>query len=174
MPRWAASADFYVGLVAGLFAAAVTAASASFRENVVTILIGEAAAAAAILAVVLTALAIVVGMLDDFLITIIDRVRGGVQGLMWHYQFVAKLAGVATIAALGGLFVAPLEWEVVNGLIVGLATGATAWAAWGTVQLVSTTALIGVRRADMTRMIVDSGATREQVLTALRQVKKSA
>jgi hypothetical protein len=139
------SADVIVGAVVGcsLFIGAY------FYPSVVpgpTVLTAEAVVGGAILAVVLTALAILVAFLGDEYVALLEK-SVGVRKAILPYQAVAVIAAAQVLCALIGLVVWGVARDWGHDAVSSVTTGLAFCAVIGTVQIVNITAKHGMRRA---------------------------
>lgn len=122
-----------------------------------TILIAEVAVGVSLLAVTFTALAVLVGMLNDVYVRVLHG-AGGVSYAMGPYRTVAFIS--ASAAFTGGLGAALVGADVywwIRLLLIALPSGLTAWALYGTVQLAGLTIFHGEMRAELIRGIRKAG-----------------
>lgn len=156
--RWVfSSLDFQLGLAAGVLAAAL----AYTRDDLVArtgreLAVASMALGAAIVAVALTALAIIAGLMTDVYAKVLQRVRGGIRGVVRPYQAVASVAAIGTAGGGVALIAGELVSHHVLPLGFGLLVGVDVWMLVGTVQLINMTASIGVNRADFYEGIADA------------------
>ena len=140
--------DLGLGAVSFCVTGVVAASNDGVRENASTVLIAESALGVGLLAVVLTALAVLVTFFDDYYRQVLSSVPHG-GGVMVAYQVVA-FAGAAT-AVIG--FVAAISWPVMPAALqafsLGATTGLLTWATAGTLQLVNLTVFHGRQRAHL-------------------------
>lgn len=113
-----------------------------------SILTTEAVIGGAVLAVALTALAILVAFLGDEYIALLER-STTVRKAILPYRSVATVAGTELIVSLSGIVLRSVLHDWGKDTIGALATGLTVCAVIGTVQIVNITARHGIRRARM-------------------------
>lgn len=151
------SVDFVAGVLAFFVSFWAATRSAPLRESAVSIFIAEGAIAVALLAVALTALAILVGLLGPEYVLILENVQGKVKLALLPYQVVAVVSSLTILLSFGAAVAlkveAPLPVDVVmtQALALGVSVGLTVWGIVGTVQLVNLTAFHGVQRARLIR-----------------------
>ncbi len=97
----------------------------------------------AVLAVVITCLAIVATFMDEEYRLVIKTALGSARAAYKPYEIVAKVSGAAATVSVAGLFVWPIAPGWAQSLIMGLSLGLATWAVIGTVQLVGITATQG-------------------------------
>lgn len=136
------SADFYLAVCAG---AATTVLlyvhdGQVGEDREVAILLGTAALGVALLAVVLTAMAILGGITPQYR-AILSRGKRGVAGAFMPYRTVAVVSGLLTLSSLGGLVLSGVGNRLTAALGGGMIALLTVWATWGTVQLTELTAM---------------------------------
>lgn len=135
------STDFLGGVVAGVLVAAyLIRRPAAVDGRSLTILAGVAALGVALLAVVLTAMAILGGFNRDYqrVLTLVDD--EGPTGALAPYQTVAVVCALTTLLAFAGLVLGPdfpNLWRAIGSGVIALFAF---WSTWGTVQLVNLTA----------------------------------
>lgn len=139
--------DFYLGAGAGVLSALAAGASPAVRTVSVGVLAGEAALGIALLAVALTALAILTGLLNDQFLHVLEVTPGGVAAALRPYRIIATVGALTTLMSMTGIILtAVAAWPIV-ALVIALSTGLAVWGIWGTVELVGLTAFFGVNRA---------------------------
>jgi len=110
------------------------------------VLTTEAVVGGAILAVVLTALAILVAFLGDEYVALLQQ-SVTVRKAILPYQVVAVIAAAEVLSALVGLIVWGSARDWGQNAVASVATGLAVCAVIGTVQIVNITAKHGMRRA---------------------------
>jgi hypothetical protein len=150
LPDVVSSIDFVIGVLA--FAAALVAAI--LRDDLVAragveVALATTALGGGIVAVALTALAILAGLMTDVFAEALRRSEGGVRGAMMPYQVVAVLGGLGVIAGVGCIALGSLapHWLLVLGFASIL--GLNVWIVVGTLQLVGVTTAIAIQRAKL-------------------------
>lgn len=147
--------DFRAAGTTTLLVLFVASASSSVRAQATTIFLAEAALGIALLAVALTALAILVGLMGEEYLLILNRVPGGVQGALLPYRVVAFVSGLTPLLALTSLLLWGLEVNLPlpgwfrQAFALAVTTGLSVWAIIGTIQLVGVTADHGEDRASL-------------------------
>lgn len=140
------SVDFGLGLVAGVLAYVVAINRPEVLKNAVGVLLVVAGLGAGFLAVVLTALAILVAFLDENYVALL-RESVGLSRTFMPYKVVSIASGLTTGVALGLAF----AWTAIGPrgqqIGLGVCAGLIVWAVSGTVQLVRTTAWHGQMRS---------------------------
>lgn len=147
------SPDFYVGAPLGCVIALVPTLSVSAAEPVQSVLLGVSATAAALTALVLTAVSVLVGALTPAFGRLLDQMPGGVKTLLRPYLWIVGVSACGCATAL----VAGLGWPLVEGSwylrfgAVSLPLALTMWSLAGCVQVVTLTTrtLEQARRADL-------------------------
>ncbi len=161
--------DFAVGVGVGVVVAFAVGQDPTLSNNAVAILLANAAAGIAVLAVALTALAILVGMLGDAYLQILERVDGGVRFALLPYKSVSAIGAAGALSSLVSLSlwgvpaILPIGTTTLRAIALGVPTLLTAWAVAGTVQLVNLTAFHGVKKSDLLKGIAEArriGSTR--------------
>lgn len=111
------------------------------------VVLAEAALGTALLAVVLTALSILVAFLSEEYVEFLEASPIGIDGAIHPYLLVSSVSGIATVLGLG----AAIAWEVLphwsKAAAVATSTAFTVWAVVGVVELVLVTASHGKQRA---------------------------
>jgi hypothetical protein len=142
--------DAGFGLIAGCAVGLAAGLSVKVRDAGVTILLAAGAAGVALLAVVLTALSILVAFLSTEYVALLRRTTDGIEGALRPYQVVAFLSGALAVLGFGAALLYPAvsgpNWRSVILAIVG---GLSVWAIAGTVTLVNLTAWHGLMRSRM-------------------------
>lgn len=141
------STDFVLGLVAGVatFGFALANPSAA-RSHHTEILLGVGALGVALLAVVLTAMAIL-GAISPEYRRVLARAKRGVAGAFMPYRTVAVISGTLILVALAGLLLTEVGNDLTAALGAGLVALLAVWATWGTVQLTELTSWHTQRQA---------------------------
>jgi len=121
-----------LGILGGIFAVSVH----KIVEHEATILLTMAAADVALLAVILTATALVAGLLQDYFERVIER-AAGLRGFFRPFRIMASVCAGAALVAFAGAMVADSSDEVLRASLFGLASGLTTWAIVGNVWLIS-------------------------------------
>jgi hypothetical protein len=139
------SLDFCVGsaIAIGLFTYGYFEPATIARPP---LLITEAAIGGTVLAVSLTALAILVAFLGDEYIALLER-SSTVKKAIVPYQVVAFFAAALVLSAIAGDAMWGTGNSWVRDVFGSLSTGLAAYAVIGTVQIVNITARHGNRRA---------------------------
>src|SRR4029077_13556666 len=143
------SPDLGLGLLIGLGLFFGIDHDSSLTHDGVTILLAELGFGVALLAVVLTALTILVALLGEEYVLLLSRTALGVKGAIEPYRIVSIVSAVQALCALLGVIcwtVAP-RWG--QAVAMAVPTGLATWAIMGVVMLVSTTAFHGELRSRM-------------------------
>jgi len=133
------SPDFYVGVPSGCVIALMPTLSLSAAEPIQAVLLGVSATAAALTALVLTAMSVLVGALTPTFGRLLDQLPGGVRALLRPYLWVVGISACGCAAAL----VAGLGWPLINGswylrfVAVSLPLALIMWSLGGCVQIVA-------------------------------------
>jgi len=150
--------DFFAGLTGALIGFVAIALSSELRRKGTEALLVEGGLGVAVLAVALTALAILVSFLGDDYLVILERGSGGVNGAFFPYKAVAVLSCAGTLIA----FVSAFGWTLAPIWLQATAFATSSlfnlWALVGTGQLVFITADHGKDRADLMRQMRESEA----------------
>jgi hypothetical protein len=115
--------------------------------NGLTMVIAELAFGAAVLAVVLTALSILVAFMGEEYLTFLEASPLGVRGAIEPFRVMAVVVGCQIFSALSAAFCWPVAPAWGQSIAVGTATGLAVWALVGTVSLVKITAKHGYLRS---------------------------
>lgn len=151
------SDDFRLAVLTFPVSFFVSYTSAGVRANGTAILLASAGMALAVVAVVLTAISILVSLANDVYARILERVPGGIPGAFDPYKVVAYVGGLATLVDLFSALAwnapspLPLSARVLQSFTLALNASLIVWAVVGTVQLVSLTAFHGVQRTHFLR-----------------------
>jgi hypothetical protein len=141
--------DFAAGVVIGLGIGLATVEVPKLATNGFTVMLAELALGVAVLAVVLTALSILVAFLGEEYVMFLKGSPLGIRGAIEPYRVISIVTGCQVFAALLAVVcwsLAPLWGQAVAlGVVTGLAT----WSIVGTVQLVNLTARHGYLRSRM-------------------------
>jgi hypothetical protein len=146
------SVDFKLGAVTFVIVTVAAGASPNVRAAGVVVLLAEGALGMAVLAVSLTALAILVGLLDDRYRQVLEKATG-LRAAFTPYQEVAGVAALCALSAIAGAAMwavelnAPLAAWLRQAVALGFVSGLAVWAIVGTAQLVNLTAFHGTERA---------------------------
>lgn len=135
--------DFRVSAVAGIGTVLFALRKDAFGDESVVLLASIAAIAAALLAVTLTAMAIIANISSSYRRSLM-MLPGGLRGALAPYQLVAAVCGASTLAPLAGLALVNVSgphW--LRALGAGLIAFLITWSVAGTVDLVNMTALHG-------------------------------
>lgn len=144
--RGLVAVDALFGAIAAVGAAVAVVLSESVRASGVSVLIGETAICVATLAVALTALAILVGLLDNNYRHLLDAV-GGVDEAVEPFQVVATVSCLTTLVAVPTAVLWNILPVALAAGLLALTVWGTVWALWGTVQITNLTAFHGIQRA---------------------------
>jgi hypothetical protein len=149
------SFDFLIGVAAAVAVYAVACASSSVQHsgNLPALLLGFGAIGVAILAVALTALAILVGNMGEEYLRVLEH-AGGMKAALQPFKIVATVAGLTTIVSIGALLLWPIER--VQPELLATSTGLAVWSTIGSVQLVFMTAFHGAQRGELLDIIRDA------------------
>ena len=161
--------DFGLGLAVGVGTFFGLRASDFVTQQGVTILLAEAALGIAVLAVALTALSILVGLLGDEYIRVLEMAHArGVTEALLPFQIVAWIGGATTLVGLGVLVAwdirGPFNWSTPTLRAIGIAlpTALSAWCVAGTISLVNATVFHGEMRAKFRQVLQDAAALAER------------
>lgn len=149
------SSDFYAGTATFIVVLAGAGWAQPVRADGRTLLLAEAGLAVALLAVALTALTILVGVLGDEYLRVLEH-AGGVPKAMEPYVTVSVVAGLGAISGVLAAVAYPYLLWLPRALVLAATSGLLVWAAWGTVQLVQMTAWHGVQRGRLLEGIADA------------------
>lgn len=132
--------DFLIGLVVGVALGALAAFSVSVEESLAGAMLAGSGVAAAIAALVLTAMTVLLATYSDAYKAMLQKVPGGVRGTLEPYRTVVVVASLASLAA----FAVGLAQPLIETLAVGWRWAASAlplvllaWAILGCVQTVN-------------------------------------
>lgn len=152
------SSDALAGAVAGVGAGLLSALEKEVRVAADPVLFAVAAFGVALLAVALTALAILVGLLDENFLHVLRRAskHDDLGDAIAPYQLVSSVSGLATVIATGSVFIRHSTLWWVDSLLIGATIGLGVWAAFGTVSLVNLTAYFGIERGKLIGHIADA------------------
>lgn len=155
------SIDFQLGLAAGAFVLVGCLLQPGIRDQAVTVLLAEAALGAAFLGVALTALTILVGVLDLSYLRVLVHANGVRQALM-PFQTIAFASGLSTVLGLmGAAAVGGASWPLTTGAMT-VSTAATVWTITGTVQLVNLVSFHGEQRGELLHGIAEARRIADQ------------
>jgi len=157
------SSDFALGACAFVLTALASGVGEELRARGVQIMLAQAGIGIAVLAVALTALAILVGLLGNEYLRILERGDpDGVHGAFQPYRVTATVGGingffslVAALAWVAPTFL-PIPAWVLQSLGLATSTGLAVWSIWGTVLLVRLTAFHGEQRARFIDSILEA------------------
>jgi hypothetical protein len=121
-----------LGVLAGIFAISVH----KFVKDERTILLAMAGVAIALLAVVLTATALMAGFLQDFFGLVIQK-ASGLRAFFRPFRIIAWVSAAAALVGFGGAINADSGPEWLKAGLFGLAAALTTWTIVGTVWLIS-------------------------------------
>lgn len=139
--------DFGVGVVAGLAVFLVARVNSELRDDGIGFLIAEGSLAVALLAVVLTALSILVAFLSEDYVLMLRRTEDGIEGALRPYKTVGVLSGTTSLIALLGALAWVASSPTAQAVILGLSSGLLVWTVAATVDLVLKTAWHGTMRS---------------------------
>lgn len=140
------SLDAILGLAAAVGTWFAARYSGSLRLQGQGVLLVEAGLGLAVLAVVLTALSILVAFLGEEYVLVLRKVGGGVAGAVRPYKVVSVISGTTAVVSLLGALAWDL-WPTLQPLFLAAGTALTVWSVVGTIQLVHLTAIHGGYRA---------------------------
>ncbi len=140
---WDFGAGFLIGIGIGLSADNVP----PLETSGFTVLLAELALGVAVLAVVLTALSILVAFLGEEYVLFLKASPLGIRGAIEPYRVISIVTGSEVFVSL----LAVVCWSPApvwgRALALGVASGLATWAIVGTVQLVGLTAKHGYLRS---------------------------
>lgn len=115
------------------------------------ILVALAVVGFAALAVVLTALAVFVSLVDDAYLRILSMSeRGGLSGYLIPFLSAGLISSITTIfGAVGAVVYETFSAESAKAVILGLEVGFVVWATWAVFQLVIEVSVHGLNRYDL-------------------------
>jgi hypothetical protein len=135
--------DFRVSVAAGLLTLGfIWWRPAAFASSGVVLMATIGAVAAALLAVILTAMAIIGNISSSYRRALMLE-EGGLKAALAPYQLVAAVCGATVLAALAGLALDGLGPAWVRAIGAGFMAFLVTWSVLGTVDLVNLTALHG-------------------------------
>lgn len=136
-----ASPDFYVGVPAGLTCGLLPMFSPAVAGGTQTVLLGVSAVAGALVALVLTAVTVLVAVITPTFAAFLDKTPNGLSGILRPYNWVIRICagacGLGLIAALG--------WPAVQSVAVlrlvasGIPLALLLWGLGGCVQIINLT-----------------------------------
>jgi hypothetical protein len=141
------SVDFWLAIVAGLVVGVGANIWPSIKVQAIGLSLAALGLGVAILGVTLTALAILVGLLDDRYLNVLRRVPGGVAGVLAQYRIVGFVSVLTICSSVTTLIVWGQVASRTQSLFFGVMVGCVVWASVGAVQLVNLTAFQGEMRA---------------------------
>jgi len=121
-----------LGVLGGIFAASVH----KIVQDETTILLAMAGADVVLLAVILTATALVAGLLQDYFERVIEK-AAGLRGFFRPFRIMARVCASAALVSFAGAMIADSSVEWLRASVFGLAGGLTTWAIVGNVWLIS-------------------------------------
>jgi hypothetical protein len=146
--------DFIVAVIAGAGLGAWAGTDAEFRRDQGTaVLLGQVPINLVLFSVALTALAIVVGLVDDFVVALLEEEGGGLRAAMQQFQIVAVVGLLGAGVSLCGAAIYGHISAVPRGFVLGLSMGITVWAGLGALSLVNLVAYFGQVRVRLLRRI---------------------
>jgi hypothetical protein len=115
------------------------------------ILVALAVVGFAALAVVLTALAVFVSLVDDAYLRILSMSeRGGLSGYLIPFLSAGLISSITTIfGAVGAVLYETFSAESAKAVILGLEVGSVVWATWAVFQLVIEVSVHGLNRYEL-------------------------
>lgn len=133
--------DYYTpyltaGVLLGSGAGAYATLVHKFVKDETALLIAMGAAAVALLAVILTATALMAGFLQDFFGLVIDTATE-LRRFFLPFRIIARVSAMAAIVSFGGAMNSDTGAGWLRAPLFGLASGMTTWAIFGTVWLIS-------------------------------------
>jgi len=119
-PVWSivASPDLILGVLVGGAVAIVPAISSASREGLQSMFIGIAGVGAGVATLILTAMAVLVGVVSPAYAKMLSQTKSGVAGAARPFQIVAQVAAAASAAGLVSANVIPI-------------LGNNSWLMWG-------------------------------------------
>ncbi|MGD2102725.1 MAG: hypothetical protein PVG83_10895 [Acidimicrobiia bacterium] len=156
------SVDLWLGAIAGTAVGLSANVWSSIKDEVVGLSLASLGLGVAILGVTLTALAILVGLLDDRYLNVLRRAPGGVAGVLAQYRIVGVVSLLTILSAVTTLIVWGEVASRTQSLFLGITVGCVVWASAGAVQLVNLTAFQGEMRAQLITGLQDARDLLEQ------------
>lgn len=131
--------DFFLGVPIGVAIAFPASISDKVADSMSGALLGVCGIAAGLASLVLTAMTVLIGVIGPAYRMLLDRVTGGIDGVLRPYLIVVVLAILASLSALA----AGLAWPLVTGLywwlvwiIAAAPLALLSWSLLGCVQTV--------------------------------------
>jgi hypothetical protein len=143
------ASDFATGIVVGLGFGLAAVNVPTLTTNGFTVLLAELALGVAVLAVVLTALSILVAFLGEDYVMFLKASPLGIRGAIEPYRVISIVTGTQVLTSLLAVICWALSPLWGRALALGIVTGFAVWAIVGTVQLVALTARHGYLRSRM-------------------------
>ncbi|OLZ47369.1 hypothetical protein BS329_25935 [Amycolatopsis coloradensis] len=145
------SPDFYVGVPLGLLCSLPVVFSVTAAATTQTVLLGISAVAGALVALVLTAVSVLIVVITPAFGKIVGRTPRGIKGLMRPYRWVIAVCAVSCAVSI----VAALSWPWIQSLWpmrlvgAGVPLATLFWGLGGCLQIIGLT----TRTIDQSRQI---------------------
>lgn len=136
-----ASADFYVGVPLGIMCGLLPALSGAVANNTQTVLLGVSAVAGALVALVLTAVTVLVAVVTPTFARLLEKTPNGLSGLLRPYHWVMRICA----GSCGLAIVSALAWPAIQSIaqlrFVGVAipVALLLWGLGGCLQIINLT-----------------------------------
>lgn len=119
------------------------------------LLLAEVALAVALLAVVITALAVLVSLMEDNYLRVLAR-SGGVLPALAPFRDTALISTLAALVAGGSAVASPAMLRLTSAIATGSATFLSVWGLWATFRLAVQIVFHGVQRGELLEGIQDA------------------
>jgi hypothetical protein len=152
--RWLfVSTDAVLFLCSGVAVGVLADQFAEVEKQGEVILVALAVVGFAALAVVLTALAVFVSLVNDAYLRILSlSERGGLSGYLIPFLSAGFISSITTIfGAVGAVVYEAFSAESAKAVILGLEVGFVVWATWAVFQLVVEISVHGLNRYTLAR-----------------------
>jgi len=140
--------DAFLFLCSGIAVGVLADQFTEVEKDGEMILVALAAVGFAALAVVLTALAVFVSLVNDAYLRILDfSERGGMAGYLMPFLSAGLISSITAIfGAVGAVVYAAFTSEPAKAAILGLEVGFVVWSTWAVFQIVVEVAVHGLNR----------------------------
>jgi len=138
------SPDFYIGVPLGLVCSLPVVFSRTVASSAQTVLLGMSAISGALVALVLTAVSVLVVVVTPAFGKFIDQTPSGLSGLMRPYRWVIGICAISCAVSV----VAALSWPWIQSIwllrlvAVGLPLATLMWGLGGCLQIIGLTTKI--------------------------------